>query len=322
MPAGSSASTAATATRSDPIRRQQHAADAGQALARHDRGGQGYWIVRDTAYLQQQTVNAQALSTYIQRLDNATLTALAEIAGAANRVPYFTGPQAMSLVPLQSSLGDATANALMKVGAFGLGALSLQGGMPYPNVTLNDLTNVYTGFYYVSAGAGQGGPLDPAGSFGSMIVLRRTSQIAHQIMTTSTVGDPRTFTRVTIDGGTTWGAWVENLTTNDAGATGLNILSKNTVLDLLNGTGTLGPTFGGSAPAPSEAGVGMVDGNFNTITVPGVYTIAGTWTNGPSGAAGSGIPLCFGLWLENSIIVGCKGCCTAGLNIRVGQTTE
>ncbi|RVL90422.1 phage tail protein, partial [Sinorhizobium meliloti] len=33
--------------------------------------GQGYWIVRDTAYLQQQTVNAQALSTYIQRLDNA-----------------------------------------------------------------------------------------------------------------------------------------------------------------------------------------------------------------------------------------------------------
>ncbi|MDX0698123.1 tail fiber domain-containing protein [Sinorhizobium medicae] len=250
--------------------------------------GQGYWIVRDTAYLQQQTVNAQALSTYIQRLDNATLTALAEIAGAANRVPYFTGPQAMSLVPLQSSLGDATANALMKVGAFGLGALSLQGGMPYPNVTLNDLTNVYTGFYYVSAGAGQGGPLDPAGSFGSMIVLRRTSQIAHQIITTSTVGDPRTFTRVTIDGGTTWGAWVENLTTNDAGATGLNILSKNTVLDLLNGTGTLGPTFGGSAPAPSEAGVGMVDGNFNTITVPGVYTIAGTWTNGPSGAAGSG----------------------------------
>ncbi|RVO64666.1 hypothetical protein CN091_35995, partial [Sinorhizobium meliloti] len=41
--------------------------------------GQGYWIVRDTAYLQQQTVNAQALSTYIQRLDNAVLAALASL---------------------------------------------------------------------------------------------------------------------------------------------------------------------------------------------------------------------------------------------------
>ncbi|MDX0158977.1 tail fiber domain-containing protein [Sinorhizobium meliloti] len=245
---------------------------------------QGYWIVRDTAYLQQQTVNAQALSTYIQRLDNATLTALAEIAGAANRVPYFTGPEAMSLVPLQSSLGDATANALMKVGAFGLGALSLQGGMPYPNVTLNDLTNVYTGFYYVSASAGQGGPLDPAGSFGTMIVLRRTSQIAHQIMTTSTVGDPRTFTRVTIDGGTTWGAWVENLTTNDAGARGLSILAAATGDDMINAVETL---FGGRAPSPENSGLGLTAGDFNTLVKPGVFTLAGSYTNGPSGAAAS-----------------------------------
>ncbi|WP_322883185.1 pyocin knob domain-containing S74 family peptidase [Sinorhizobium medicae] len=246
--------------------------------------GQGYWIIRDTAYLQQQTVNAQALSTYIQRLDNGTLTALAEITGAANRVPYFTSAQAMSLVPLQSGLGDATANALMKVGAFGLGALSLQGGMPYPNVMLNDLTNVYTGFYYVSASAGQGGPLDPAGSFGSMIVLRRTSQIAHQIMTTSTVGDPRTFTRVTIDGGTTWGAWVENLTTNDAGARGLAILAAATGDDMINAAETL---FGGRAPVPSSAGLGLTDGDFDTLVKPGVFTIAGAFANGPSGAAPS-----------------------------------
>ncbi|WP_322883028.1 pyocin knob domain-containing S74 family peptidase [Sinorhizobium medicae] len=246
--------------------------------------GQGYWIIRDTAYLQQQTVNAQALSTYIQRLDNGTLTALAEITGAANRVPYFTSAQAMSLVPLQSGLGDATANALMKVGAFGLGALSLQGGMPYPNVMLNDLTNVYTGFYYVSASAGQGGPLDPAGSFGSMIVLRRTSQIAHQIMTTSTVGDPRTFTRVTIDGGTTWGAWVETLTTNDAGARGLAILAAATGDDMINAAETL---FGGRAPVPSSAGLGLTDGDFDTLVKPGVFTIAGSFANGPSGAAPS-----------------------------------
>lgn len=187
----------------------------------------------------------------------------------------------MSLVPLQSDLGDATANALMKVGAFGLGALSLQGGMPYPNVMLNDLTNVYTGFYYVSASAGQGGPLDPAGSFGSMIVLRRTSQIAHQIMTTSTVGDPRTFTRVTIDGGTTWGAWIENLTTNDAGARGLDLLAATTSDSLIAAAKNL---FGGSAPAPADSGISGLTNDFDTLVKPGVFTLAGAFTNGPSGA--------------------------------------
>lgn len=48
---------------------------------------------------------------------------------------------------------------------------------------------------------------------------------------------------------------------------------------------TLGPVFGGTAPLPSAAGVGLADGDFNTIVVAGVYNIAGTWNNTPSGDA-------------------------------------
>jgi hypothetical protein len=47
----------------------------------------------------------------------------------------------------------------------------------------------------------------------------------------------------------------------------------------------LGPVFGGPAPTPSAAEVGLVDGDFNTIIVPGIYTISGSWINGPNGAA-------------------------------------
>jgi hypothetical protein len=46
----------------------------------------------------------------------------------------------------------------------------------------------------------------------------------------------------------------------------------------------LGAVFGGVAPFPSAAGLGLSDGTFNDITAPGVYTIAGIWTDGPSGA--------------------------------------
>ncbi|WP_244497404.1 hypothetical protein [Ensifer sp. Root142] len=51
--------------------------------------GQGYWIQRDTAYGQQTVANAQALSTYLQRLDNASLSALAAISAqlGAGKVP-------------------------------------------------------------------------------------------------------------------------------------------------------------------------------------------------------------------------------------------
>lgn len=61
-----------------------------------------------------------------------------------------------------------------------------------------------------------------------------------------------------------------------------------TLLDdanVLAALGTLGPVHGGVAPPPGSAGVGLSDGNFNSLVVPGVYTIAGNWSNGPGGDA-------------------------------------
>ena len=128
--------------------------------------GQGYWIIRDTAYLQQQTVNAQALSTYIQRLDNAALAALAGLDPAADKFAYFTG-----------------ANS---------GALA------------------------------------------------------------------------------------------DIKAKGRDLLSSTGVLDALL---KLGPVWGGSVRSPANSDVGLVDGDLNTITIAGVYTLSGNWANTYAGAA-------------------------------------
>jgi hypothetical protein len=128
--------------------------------------GQGYWIVRDTAYLQQQTVNAQALSTYIQRLDNAALAVLAGLTPAADKLAYFTGPSGAALTDIKAKGRDIMAATDM-----------------------------------------------------------------------------------------------------------LNLLAK------------LGPVNGGvTALAPNASGVGLSDGDFNTITVAGTYSITGNWVNGFQGA--------------------------------------
>jgi hypothetical protein len=66
-----------------------------------------------------------------------------------------------------------------------------------------------------------------------------------------------------------------------AGTKGQDILGATSMANLFS---KLGPMFGGPAPTPSSAEVGLTDGDFNTIIVPGVYTIAGTWVNGPNGS--------------------------------------
>ncbi|WP_437405021.1 pyocin knob domain-containing protein [Sinorhizobium meliloti] len=132
--------------------------------------GQGYWIVRDTAYLQQQTVNAQALSTYIQRLDNASLAALAGLNPAADKLAYFTGAAGAALTDIK--------------------------------------------------------------------------------------------------------------------AKGRDVLAADSMLALL---AKLGPVNGGNpSPTPAGAGIGLVDGDFNTVVLPGAYTIGGQWANGPAGPGAAG----------------------------------
>jgi hypothetical protein len=79
---------------------------------------QPYWIIRDTAYLRQITDNAQKLATYIARLDNASLAAIAALAGTmvADKVPYATGPNSMAWATLtafaRSILDDANGPAM------------------------------------------------------------------------------------------------------------------------------------------------------------------------------------------------------------------
>ncbi|MBW9062366.1 phage tail protein [Rhizobium herbae] len=68
----------------------------------------------------------------------------------------------------------------------------------------------------------------------------------------------------------------------DFKAKGRDIVAADTMTALL---AKLGPVHGGVAPLPSNAGVGLIDGDFNTITYPGIYTIGGSWLNGPTSAA-------------------------------------
>ncbi len=60
--------------------------------------GLGYSIVRDTAYLQQLTANANALASYLAELDSPSLGALAALAStmAAGKVPRALGGQRWS----------------------------------------------------------------------------------------------------------------------------------------------------------------------------------------------------------------------------------
>ncbi len=80
-------------------------------------GSYPYAIMRDTAYGQQTVANAQALSTYLQRLDNASLAALASLAASmtADKFAYATGLNSMAWATLTAfaretlALGSATA---------------------------------------------------------------------------------------------------------------------------------------------------------------------------------------------------------------------
>jgi len=186
------------------------------ALAKPWRGttaaGQGYWIVRDTAYLQQQTVNAQALSTYIQRLDNATLTALAGLTPAADKFAFFTGAASGALTGLsafaRTLLDDANAAAFYAT----LGELPsaqtpdrLKGAPPTILTDANDALD--SGFYRASASTVN----IPEGAQGAIIVSQVLPGSVTQIYIRSSSG--RVYSRTSIAG--TWGGWVRQVGFSD-----------------------------------------------------------------------------------------------------------
>lgn len=82
-------------------------------------GTYSYALVRDTAYLQQLSANAQALATYISRLDSASLGALAAIAGTlgAGKVPRGLSGNTMEWMTVSDAaktvLDDPTTTAML-----------------------------------------------------------------------------------------------------------------------------------------------------------------------------------------------------------------
>ncbi|RVQ76106.1 pyocin knob domain-containing S74 family peptidase [Sinorhizobium medicae] len=75
------------------------------------------------------------------------------------------------------------------------------------------------------------------------------------------------------------GAGTAGLT--DVKAKGRELIASADIAGLL---GTLGPVFGGPAPIPSSSSLDLLDGDFNALVKPGVFTLAGAFENGPNGA--------------------------------------
>lgn len=69
-------------------------------------GTYSYAIMRDTAYGQQTVANAQALATYIQRLNNPALAAAAGVTPSADKILLFTGPNTATVIDLADVSGD------------------------------------------------------------------------------------------------------------------------------------------------------------------------------------------------------------------------
>ncbi|UXS49269.1 hypothetical protein [Agrobacterium tumefaciens] len=67
-------------------------------------GAYSYAIVRDTAYGQQTVTNAQALATYIQRLNNPALAATAGVTPGSNKLLLFTGANTATVIDLEDLL--------------------------------------------------------------------------------------------------------------------------------------------------------------------------------------------------------------------------
>ncbi|MDX0298294.1 pyocin knob domain-containing protein [Sinorhizobium meliloti] len=172
--------------------------------------GQGYWIVRDTAYLQQQTVNAQALSTYIQRLDNAVLSALAGLTPAADKLAYFTGANSGALADIKAKGRDLLSStgvldALLKLGPVWGGSVRSPANSDVGLVDGDLNTITVAGVYTLSgnwantyAGAGS------AATTGTLVVLQRSTNAVFQYFYRD---NNQVFRRNTVNGGTSWTDW-------------------------------------------------------------------------------------------------------------------
>lgn len=125
--------------------------------------------------------------------------------------------EAQGLTPEQiadlfASLGLGTM-ATLDIGDHGLASPNLLNTAPWPNATLDNISGVVTGSYYVTFEGGAGGPL-PSGNYGVVEVWRRSS--SHILMIFRNING-RSFVRYSTTGGVTWSAWVESVRAGDFG---------------------------------------------------------------------------------------------------------
>ncbi len=253
-----------------------------------------YAIMRDTAYGQQSVANAQALATQIQRLNNAVLSGLAALTPAANKAVTFgeTGEAALSdLSPFGRSL-IAVLNSSAAYGA--LGEVP-DGQLPtrlreFPTFTSNWNDAKKSGFYFGGSST-VNTPAQPFSFVGE--VIAQSSAYCVQRLTALGISNPANnviFERQLVND--VWSAWYRRADVSGPGAAvksrsiaGFAGTSGQSISELTvaEGLSALGPVFGGNPPVPSAAGVGLSDGDFNAITVGGLYTTTGSYANGPHG---------------------------------------
>ncbi|MDW9363583.1 phage tail protein [Sinorhizobium meliloti] len=172
--------------------------------------GQGYWIIRDTAYLQQQTVNAQALSTYIQRLDNAALTALAGLTPAADKLAYFTGANSAALADIKAKGRDLLSStgvldALLKLGPVWGGSVRSPANSDVGLIDGDLNTITIAGVYTLSGNwANTYAGAASAATTGTLVVLQRSTNAVFQYFYRD---NNQVFRRNTVNGGTSWTDW-------------------------------------------------------------------------------------------------------------------
>lgn len=165
---------------------------------------------------------------------------------------------------VQADLDDPTVNALMKVGAFGLGGDSIN----LPDGT--DLNTVVIAGFYRIEDAPINGPSD---SSNSIMIVGSDGNAVLQLIVKSSTG--LLYTRGGGGGGSTWSAWK---TQWDNGS----LVKQANATDAAAGRVLLNGAFGVGGAAPNLPG-----NDFNAAQVGGIYTYESDTLNRPNVANGT-----------------------------------